>query len=321
VNTLQLYGNIVDVFKGRIAPQLLSRETAGVSDLLQFGLGVSSFQDDPANIGDAVFFNKRFFIRSTVEGQLKDNQNRKLKEDRAENYRTVYSLGITKHPLEMRDRSILMNPNCNGRLTLDELIAQMMGPPRKLGQPPHTCGFLGIIEYDDILSTSLSVAPIHGEDIIPLMKKYARDSHPRKGVSGMVMGFARNRAQAGDDPKTLELNRRLFFDNPKDNDKAFETNAPHWISHTHGIQLAEGKSLFEQFLPEPPSKIEDLFKNMSSDETLLASVLETNFVRNDWEDCGHIIPRSTLLRYFIITFPIDAICEGERGGFPSIART
>ena len=300
MNTLHLYGNIADVFEGKIIPSALAKKDAGVSPELSFGLGVSCFQDDLSNIGDAVYFDQQFFIRSTDEGQNRDPYQRKFKEGQVQDYRTVYSLGVTNHPLKMQQRKFLYEETCKPGFTVEDLISRVIGPPQLHEAQPRSFGFLGLLDYETNYSTSLSVPPIHGENIIPLMSKYARESHPLKEMSGLVMGFVRDRASPQNDEKTITLSRRLFFDNPKDRTSSQEFLAgPYWISHTHGVRLKSGKSAF-------PSESK-LFEKMSADDSFCTSVIGRALDRKDLDDCGHVIPRSTLRRYFLIAFPIHAI--------------
>lgn len=307
MNTLHLYGNIVDVFEGKIVPSALTQQNAGVSETLSFGLGVSCFQGELSNIGDAVYFNRRFFIRSTDEGQQRDPLKSKFKEGRAQDYRTVYSLGITGHPLEMFQSKFMHEESCPAGFNVENLISRIIGPSRGPGSIPRTYGFLGLLDYEKIHSTSLAVAPIHGENIIPFMTRYARPSDPLPRRSGVVMGFVRDRAQSTDAEECRQLGQRLFFDNPKDHECGLGSNlsnediirGPHWISHTHGVQLRAGKSVL-------PTQSE-LFRKMASDKLSLRSVIDRALSRTDYEDCGHVIPQSTLRRYFLVVFPIQNI--------------
>lgn len=307
MNTLQLYGDIVDVFEGKIIPSTLTPGNAGVSESLSFGLGVSCFEDDLSNVGDAVYFNGRFFIRSTDEGERRDPLGGKYKESRVQDYRTVYSLGITEHPLDMGRRSFLVGEFCENGFTVEDLIDRIVGPARIKESAPRTYGFLGLLDYEKVYSTSLAVAPIHGENIIPLMEKYARSSDPLPRKSGVVMGFVRDRVRPGDPLECRQLGRRLFFDNPKDNERALEVNSPHesgvqekhWISHTHGIRLHGGTSAL-------PAERESFLK-LGIDHEFTRAEIDRALNRTDYEDCGHIIPQSTLRRYFVVVFPIENI--------------
>jgi hypothetical protein len=84
----------------------MTRERSGVQPELRFGLGVSSFEDDTADIGDAVFFDGRFFVRRTDPGEARAREagllpagvNPRVKEGTSSNYRTSYSLGVTRSP-------------------------------------------------------------------------------------------------------------------------------------------------------------------------------------------------------------------------------
>lgn len=299
MNTLHLYGNIVDVFEGKIAPSALTQRNAGVSKELSFGLGVSCFQDDLSNIGDAVYFNGRFLIRSTDLGQQRDPLKRKFKEGRAQDYRTVYSLGITRHPLEMLENTFIYEESCPTGFSVESLISRIIGPERGPDLPPRTYGFLGLLDYEHMLSTSLAVAPIHGENIIPLITRYARPSDPLPRGSGIVMGFVRDRVQPTDTEECKALGHRLFFDNPKDNDREDIVRGPHWISHTHGVRLRSGQSAL-------PADNEQ-FRQMAKDGSFCKSVIDRALRRTDFDDCGHVIPRSTLRRYFVVVFPIQKV--------------
>lgn len=299
MNTLQLYGNIVNVFEGKIVPSALTQRNAGVSEALSFGLGVSCFQDDPSNIGDAVYFKRRFFIRSTDEGQQRDPLKSKFREGRSQDYRTVYSLGITRHPLDMLQSKFMYEESCAAGFKVESLISRIIGPARGPESAPRIYGFLGLLDYEKIHSTSLAVAPIHGENIIPLMTRYARPSDPLPRRSGVVMGFVGDRAQSTDAEECRQLGRRLFFDNPKDNEGPDLIRGPHWISHTHGVRLRSGKSVL-------PTQSEQ-FRRMASDESFCRSVIDRALSRIDYEDCGHVIPRSTLRRYFLAVFPIQNV--------------
>ncbi len=306
MNTLHLYGDIADVFEGKTNPSTLTRRHAGVADSLSFGLGVSCFKDDLTNIGDAVYFNRRFFIRSTDDGERRDPRGRKFREGRARDYRTVYSLGVTGHPLDMYQKNLKHDGSCPPDFTIETLISRIVGPARNPGSPPRAYGFLGLIDYENIHSTSLAVPPIYGENIIPLMKRYARPNIPLPKRSGIVMGFVRDRTQLDDPENSRLLGRRLFFDNPKDNESSQESvpttdlfQGPHWISHTHGIRLQAGHSV----LPENDASL----RRMTTDQTFSRSIVDRAMARNDYEDCGHVIPKSTLRRYFVVAFPIHTI--------------
>jgi hypothetical protein len=307
VNTLHLYGNIVNVFEGKIVPSVLTQENAGVKPSLRFGLGVSCFRDDLSNIGDAVYFNGRFLIRSTDEGRQRDPLKRKIKEGRAPDYRTVYSLGITKHPLEMRQTTFFQDESCPTGFSVESLISRIIGPKRSPKSPPRSYGFLALLDYENIHSTSLAVPPIYGENIIPLMRRYARPSDPLAERSGVVMGFVRDRCVPSDTEESRMLGKRLFFDNPKDLEDSRESESaregefrgPHWISHTHGVRLPTGESP----LPAEP----ETFRRMATDESFRRSIIDRALCRNEYEDCGHVIPKSTLRRYFAVAFPIEAI--------------
>jgi hypothetical protein len=269
---------------------------------VKFGLGVSSFSDHLEDIGDAVYFNGRFFVRKTEAGEQR-HPSGLFKEGTATNYRTVYSLGVTKHPDDMSGR-IVSSSTCNGSQSMRSMLTSFIGPPRTSKESPgRIVGFLGLIDYHNFLGTSLLHAPMKGENILPVIDRYARPSIPTPNVSGLVMGFVRTATEKFDPPKSHLLYERMFYNNPRDNDGRMEETGSsefgaHWISHTHGIVLPRGQSIFGDHSIEA----------LAADRALRRNFLENEvFPRQDWADCGHVIPGSTLSRYLFTTFDIHGV--------------
>jgi len=324
-NRLHLYGIIYDVFEGCIDPSLMTKEHSGVQPDLKFGLGVSSFEDDTADIGDAVYFNGRFFVRRTEAGEERfdpsgtlPEHTRRVKEGTADTYRTSYSLGVTQSPQQMAGRRFVFDNACHGKRTMRDMLTEFIGPPRtEVGEPGRILGFQGLIEYEAFLGTSLSVAPSQGENILPVIDDYARKSIPVPKVSGMVMGFVRTAVEEHlDGERAHALYERMFFDNPRDNDGrlgeagASSDHGEHWISHTHGVILPPGDSIFGGNIVESDregdEEMQRRLMRLATDEEFRTRHLDECHSRT-WHDCGHVIPGSALSRYFFTLFDVHHV--------------
>ena len=314
-NRMHLYGIIYDVFEGCIDPTKMTKDHSGVQPDLQYGVGVSSFEDDTADIGDAVFFNGRFFVRRTEAGEARapaDVDNIRVKEGTSSNYRTSYSLGITRSPEEMQGRRFVYDSACNGDLTMRDMLTKFIGEQRQDSEPGRIVGFHGLIEYEQFLGTSLSVAPSQGENILPVIDNYARPSIPTPNVSGMVMGFVRTAVEDFDPPHAHLLYERMFFDNPRDNDGRLgeETESSdhgaHWISHTHGVVLPPGQSIFGGDILECDDQAQRNLVRLATDQEHRLGHLD-NIFQQPYDDCGHVIPGSSLKRYFFTVFDVHHV--------------
>ena len=126
--------------------------------------------------------------------------------------------------------------------------------------------------------------------------------------------FARTNCTEGDSPAAHRLAERMFYHNPKDNSGAgggggqldSGDGGAHWISHTHGALLAPGESVFTGY-----SKDDD-----DAAEAIMHQLAHDNLFRNDFinqqcnstfADCGHVIPNSSLERYFFSVFDIHHV--------------
>eukprot|EP00658_Telonema_sp_P-2_P080325 TRINITY_DN7975_c0_g1_i2.p1 TRINITY_DN7975_c0_g1~~TRINITY_DN7975_c0_g1_i2.p1 ORF type:complete len:1072 (+),score=224.87 TRINITY_DN7975_c0_g1_i2:188-3403(+) len=319
-NKLQLYGWIQDVFEGTINPtELRDRAKKGVEPELSFGVGVSAFADDTADVGDGIYFNGRFFVRRTEAGMARrrdfsnGTDESLFTEATAAEYRTGYSLGIRS--LEAMDRKRFVY-STNGtrpdgtQVRMRDMLEEFIGPARTGPQDPgRVVGFVGVVDYKDFWGTSLSVAPTRGENILEVIDEYARPGDSQGVRSGICVGFVRTTVHPDwDDQVDHALYHRMFFDNPRDNSGAPTTadGGAHWISHTHGVILPTGTSLFDELLTTHGT-LEAGLAELAQDQGKRNQFLEACYAREDIADCGHVIPNSVLDRYFFNVFDIDKL--------------
>lgn len=340
-NRVHLYGHIMNVFEGIIDEQVMKeRGFSGISNDLRFGLGVSSFESDPADVGDAVFFNGKFFVRRTEEGIDRANKALNISNARhfatgsAAEYRTGYSLGIEKYPDEMEGVRYLYSSDCHGKKSLRDLLTEMIGNPLSAqDEPGRIIGYMGLMEYHNFLGTSLRVPPSRGENILAVIDDYARPSIPNPNRCGVAMGFLRTTVfqdenTKKDDPfyqEQLRLYHRMFYNNPRDGD-GLPGPSPdgdaHWISHSHGVLFHPGQSLFSyplnlneetNFVEQQPgdNQAANLFEKLKADrdfrKKFLAEKVFSVISQENIADIGHVIPTSSLARYFLITFPVHKV--------------
>lgn len=298
-NRMHLYGIIYDVFRGCIDPLSLSPDNAGVMPELSFGLGVSSFARDLRDIGDAVYFNGRFFVRRTDEGEARQADGAIYSEGDSRDYRTCYSIGVASLE-DMADKEYIWDDHCSQTVTMRDLLTRFVGPERTRGEPGRIYGFMGLVDYEAFLGTSLSKPPTQGENILPVVEEYARPSIPRAHCCGVVMGFVRTVVEDWDSEYAHALYERMFFDNPRDNDGTQALSVEmgtYWISHTHGVLLQQD-TLF-------PDAIQ--MAELAADEGKRNAWLQELLSRATFDDCGHVIPSSSLKRYFFIKFPVHHV--------------
>ncbi len=127
------------------------------------------------------------------------------------------------------------------------------------------------------------------------------------------MGFVRTAVEDFDSPTAHRLYERMFYDNPRDNDGrlkeagAASDHGAHWISHTHGVVLAPGESVFGGSIAEEDDhEMEERLLRLAADQKHRESVLRNCHARQ-WHDCGHVIPSSALRRYFFTVFDVHHV--------------
>jgi thiamine pyrophosphate-dependent acetolactate synthase large subunit-like protein/branched-subunit amino acid aminotransferase/4-amino-4-deoxychorismate lyase len=308
-NTVHLYGVIQEVFLGNLTPDALHC----VAPDLKFGVGVSAFAGDRTNVGDAVFANGRFFVRNTDAG-VEAAGGAGFREGRATDYRTGYSLGITTPYRDLVAPTYVVREadDPTPAPSMRQLIESFIGPARDTSDPDDAgriVGYIGLVEYETFLGTSLQVSPSTGENILEVIDEFARPSIPVPRQLGVVCGFARTSTNSNDSRAAESLYHRMFYDNPRDNDGAYVDEADaaanldggtHWISHTHGIRFdpaANGTSLFDR----------TSLSDATTDETVRNLLVEETLSRSDVVDCGHVIPSSTIRRGFFTLFPCTRV--------------
>lgn len=208
--------------------------------------------------------------------------------------------------MEMEGVEIIADDQCHGKRSMKDMLTSFIGPARRGAEDENRIyGFCGLLEYERFLGTSLSHAPTKGENILPVIEEYARPSVPMEGRSGMVMGFVRTVADRADSSKSRRLYERMFYTNPRDNDLGngvmVETESTdfgtYWISHTHGMLLERGDCVFSGAAS---------VASLSRDPVLLRNTIEKKAAA-PVEDCGHVIPGSTLRKYLFVKFPIHHV--------------
>eukprot|EP00164_Ancoracysta_twista_P001450 GFYU01001890.1.p1 GENE.GFYU01001890.1~~GFYU01001890.1.p1 ORF type:complete len:1086 (+),score=337.49 GFYU01001890.1:54-3260(+) len=315
-NRLHLYGWIQDVFMGTISPrELLNAEEKGVDSSITFGLGVSAFADDTEDVGDGVFINGRFFVRRTDAGMDRRrllNDESLYTESNAVEYRTGYSLGI-KSLEAMEDKRYVYCPRTTEKVTMRNMLEHFIGPERTgPNDPGRVVGFVGVVDYEDFWGTSLSVAPTQHENILLKIDEYARPGDSQGPRSGICVGFVRTSVHHDwDDEVDHALYHRMFFDNPRDNSGRPTTidGGGHWISHTHGIILPLGTSMFDILGVEKDdeSGMQHAMDALAADPVRREAFLQHCWSHEDIADVGHVIPTSSLKRYFFSVFDVHHV--------------
>ena len=110
----------------------------------------------------------------------------------------------------------------------------------------------------------------------------------------------------------------MFFDNPRDNDGrlgeagASSDHGEHWISHTHGVTLPPGVSIFggtdgaADLIVDDDDEMQRRLMRLATDREHRLRHLRRCHAHT-WNDCGHVIPSSSLRRYFFTLFDVHHV--------------
>merc|ERR1711916_237551 len=203
----------------------------------------------------------------------------------------------------------------NGARSMKDMLELFIGAARQPGDASRIVGFVGLVDYEEFLGTSLKVPPTQGYNILPTINEFARETIPDPQRTGIVCGFVRTDLLPMDDEETRELYHRMFYDNPRDdvpNSKLESRGAEggaHWISHTHGALLARGAlphGWFAQSLfgaKDDDAVAANFMERMAANDAVRKRMFDGAFAQM-MADVGHVVPNSLLRRYFFQVFDV-----------------